>query len=584
MARSPKKATFQGVPTEKIAEAQTRWASIAVRMWRRVPSGRLSALGLVHMTPQELGNIEEYLKNKAGGGRFRVEPRNPDNLLQYCDPIPAFELEIEGAPKPATPAEHGLKAVAGGITAMEGVQTMQWQDPQQMQQQIEGLPQWMRSMPPNYIQAFSQGVNPSAVLRAMGEIPSAPAGQPSAPVAMYASDQLGVQQLQYTREQLTKERTERENDRKEWDRRFELMQQQMNEAKEQAREARERAEREKLEAKLEAMQSQKSSIDPTVWVGLATAFAPVLSAVVSSGQQKAAVQQEQATKAIELQMQGMNNLMQASTKKGGDLEGIVKLAVGLAPVLGPVLQKFAENRSPGAQADLFSTLAENNLTTLTTMGQFLQAMMEANGNDPWWRPMIESAVESVQQVGAQMAAAAGAKGPVVQQQVQQAQENGTRKPVSQGQQVASMIINSNGFPKELKTGAWFELLAAMHDQVDADQVAHHLSEHILHLALEDALPELLENVFDKPQEVLEMLLGPLPIKQQKPDYTSRIVRLTVHKLSTAMSVDIEGEGSDDVEADAAEGDGDFDSAPQAADSVPFDMQQQVGGGPQPQFA
>jgi len=126
---------------------------------------------------------------------------------------------------------------------------------------------------------------------------------------------------------------------------------------------------------------------------------------------------------------------------------------------------MAENKSPGAQADLFSTLAENNLTTLTTMGQFLQAMMEANGNDPWWRPMIESAIESVQQVGTQMAAQAGSRQAQAAQSA--APQGGNSKPpMTQGAMLATTIVNSSQFPAELKTGAWFQAIAAMHDQVE----------------------------------------------------------------------------------------------------------------------
>jgi len=561
MARSgPKKATYQGVPSDKIAEAQTRWENIYVKLFRRVAGGKLSALGPKHMTPQELAKIEEYLQQLAGGGKFRVEPRNPDNLLEYAEPIPPFEVEIEGHPKPATPAEHGVKGISGGISAMEGPQQMNWnpgQPPQAPNPPYEHMPGWMRSMPPSYGHAWASQMNPSYALNALGEQPRSN-GQP-APAAMYASDQIGVQQLNYTREQLTKERTEREQERKEWEKRFELLQSQINDSKEQAREAKLQAERDRLEAKLEAMQSQKSNIDPQVWIGLATAMAPVLSAMVSSGQAKAATQQEQATKAIELQMQGMNTLMSASAKKGSDLDGIVKSVAALAPVLGPVMAKWIENKSPGVQADLYSTLQEGNLTTLTTMAQFLQMMMEANGNDPWWRPMVESAIESVQQVGAQMAVQAGSKNPAVQQQAEQ-----TKKPaMTQGQTVATMVFNNAQFPRDMKTGQWFEIIAAMHDRIDADQVSHALAQHIVNLANNNSLPELIENIFDKPEEVLNMLVGPLPIKTQAPPYVEQVINLTAHKLRTAVPVDTEADEQPEPEAAQPE--------PEQSGAVPFNI-------------
>jgi hypothetical protein len=546
MARTPKKATFHGVPSDKIAEAQTRYDNIYVKLFRRVSGGKLSALGPKHMTPQELGQIEEYLRDLAGGGKFRVEPRNPDNLLEYADPIPPFEVEIEGHPKPATPNEHGLKGIGGGINAMEGPQQMNWNPGQvpnpanplaQPNVPYANMPDWMRALPPAMGASFAAQQNPNYVLQQLGEQPTG-GPQHAAPAAMYASDQLGVQQLNYTREQLTKERTERDADRKEWERRFELMQGNINESKEDARAAREKGERDKLEAKLEAMQAAKPAIDPAVWVGLATAMAPVLSAMVGSNQAKAATQQEQATKAIELQMTGMNTLMQASGKKGGELDGLLKTMVGLAPIIGPVLAKFADNKSPGAQADLYSTLAENNLTTLTTMGQFLQAMQESQGNDPWWRPMIESAIESVQTVGAQMAVQAGATSPAVQQAAQRAGEPGAAQAgMSRGQTTTSVIVNNPQFPAALKTGEWFKLIAAMHDEVDPDQVSHHVAQHIVNLANKEQLPDLIDNIFEKPEEVLNMLISPMPIAQQNPAYVEKVVRLTAHALRNAVEAD-----------------------------------------------
>lgn len=587
MARTPKKATFHGVPSDKIAEAQTRWENIYVKLFRRVSGGKLSALGPKHMTPQDLAKIEEYLQDHAGGGKFRVEPRNPDNLLEYCDPIPPFEVEIEGHPKPATPAEHGLKGMPGGINAMEGPRPMNWNPGQAPPNPVNPLaqpvipyahmPDWMRGLPPAMAHSFAAQQNPNYALQQLGEQPTGGPQTQGAPQAMYASDQLGVQQLNYTREQLTKERTERDADRKEWERRFELMQASINDSKEDARAAREKGERDKLEAKLEAMQQSKPSIDPAVWVGLATAMAPVLSAMVGSNQAKAASQQEQATKAIELQMTGMNNLMTQSGKKGGELDGLIKSVVGLAPILAPMLSKFADNKSPGAQADLFSTLAENNLTTLTTMGQFLQAMQEAQGNDPWWRPMVESAIESVQTVGAQMAVQAGANSPAVQQQANRAAAPGAAPGgMSQGQTMTSMIVNNPQFPAALKTGEWFKLIAAMHDEIDPDQVSHHVAQHIVNLANENQLPDLIDNVFEKPEEVLNMFIGPLPIANSNPAYVEQVVRLTAHALRNAVATDEPGAQAGavvDVPGAPVEHDGGIPSA--AADNgvgaVPFNI-------------
>ncbi len=599
-----KKATFQGVPTDKIEEALTKWENIYVKLFRRVAGGKLSALGPRNMTPHELVKIEEYLSELAGGGKFRVEPRNPENLLEYCDPIPPFEVEIEGRPKPATPAEHGLRGIGGGISAMEGPQPLLWGQqgygpaaaypgavgtdpagyaPPAYQQ---NLPAWMRQMPPVMAAGFAGQQQPGKVLNMMGEAqPSTSYAQ--APSAMYSSDYLGVQQLNYTRDALTKERAERESDRKEWEKRFEQMQQLMNDSKEEARAAREKAERDRLEAKLEAMtqaQQAKPAIAPETWVGLAGAMAPVLTAVVSSGQQRAATQQDAQTKAVELQMNGMQSLLAASQSKGGELEGILKTVAGLAPMVTPFITKMAENKSPGAQADLFSTLAENNLTTLTTMGQFLQAMMEANGNDPWWRPMIESAIESVQQVGTQMAAQAGSRQAQAAQSA--APQGGNSKPpMTQGAMLATTIVNSSQFPAELKTGAWFQAIAAMHDQVEAQQVGDHIAQHVVELANADALPDLLDGILGTdPRAVLDQLMSPMPISKQNPQYAESVIAATLDRLSQVSPVETTAEvlppspATPDVSPVPSASESNGASTPRAGGappSVPFDLGEPV---------
>ncbi len=585
-----KKATHQGVPTDKIEEALTRWEQIYVKLFRRVAGGKLSALGPRYMSPHELAKVEEYLGEMAGGGKFRVEPRNPENLLEYCDPIPPFEVEIEGRPKPATPSEHGLRGIGGGISSMEGPQPMLWgqagygpaQYPPQpgAAQPAPGYPQtlpgWMQQMPPAMAYNFAGQQQPLKALHMLGETPDRMHQQ--APSAMFSSDYLGVQQLNYTREALTKERTEREGDRKEWDKRFEQMQEMLNASKEEARAAREKSERDRLEAKLEAMtqtQNAKPAIPPEMWIGMATAMAPVLSAVVSSGQQRAATQQDAQTKAVELQMNGMQSLLSASQNKSSDVEGIMKTVAGLAPMVTPFITKMAENKSPAAQADLFSTLAENNLTTLTTMGQFLQAMMEANGNDPWWRPMIESAIESVQQVGAQMAVqASGGKGAPPAQGAAPG-----KPPMSQGSMLASTIVNSPQFPAELKTGAWFSAIAALHDGVDPEQISAHIAQHCVELSNADALPDMLQGLMGSESSarmVLSQLMDPMPVSKQKPDYIGEVIDATLRKLAQVQAP-MTAEGEEVAPATPASPD--LSVVPSAMDNgaqppppgVPFDL-------------
>jgi hypothetical protein len=67
-----------------------------------------------------------------------------------------------------------------------------------------------------------------------------------------------------------------------------------------------------------------------------------------------------------------------------------------------------------------------------------------------------------------------------------------------------------------------------------------------------------------------MLVGPLPIKTQQPQYVDRVVKLAAHKLSNAVPVEAEAETQPQHAARPP-----LEAVPSAADAIPFDINRQT---------
>ena len=95
-----KPPTHKGLPDPEVfIEAAKNWPQVLVKVRRQSGKGHWAMVcGGVLMTIKELANIEDWIaKSGAGGGMFRIEPKNPANEVEYAWPgVPPFTLEIEG--------------------------------------------------------------------------------------------------------------------------------------------------------------------------------------------------------------------------------------------------------------------------------------------------------------------------------------------------------------------------------------------------------------------------------------------------------------------------------------------------------
>jgi len=273
---------------------------------------------------------------------------------------------------------------------------------------------------------------------------------------------------------------------------------------------------------------------------IAAAVGPILTALISSSRERDA------------------RTLELVAKRERPDKGLAEALAALAPVLAPPLMEFFKNKSPAAQAELFSTLAENNLTTLSTMGSFLQTMMEMQGSDPWWRPLVENGIQSVTNAAQQYAALAKPPSATPSRDA----EEKPRAPLPQGRMIAMAIVNRPDFPRELKRGAWVEVMAALHDKAPPENIAQFVRDELIQMRDNNALPELLAQAFETPEQSIGALISLLPIYKTDRPYANTVINAIGDAVRATTGVETEDEAQDD------EDQGGSDAQP---DAIPFNL-------------
>lgn len=570
MANTGKSPTFQGVPLQQIQESMDKYTSIPIKVYRRNARGHLSVIGQWEKTPTELADVDMWLKDMWGGGRFRIEPRDPDNPTQYATPIPPFELEVEGPMKVANlgagggggggtygdgpsfsaPMPIGMPPGMPGMSMpgamMAGMGGMGGGRPDQRY-----LPPFVRAMEPQHQVAYAQQMG----IPLVSEIPGG--GGYTQPVMKFTPDALMKDEVERANTTIERERREREAERraaeiklealrKESDarhqetmKRLEQLDRERNEERARDRDRMQAAEMASLRAEIQQGQNRRPAIDPAIVASLA----PVLTALLTSGR-------ESQTRAAELQAKGVSDLMQATLARSdkNPLMDMVKTLGPLLVPLAPVLKDWWDSKSPRAQADLVATMAENQLTSIGMMARLVNDFSASAGGPgaepPWWMPMVQETMRGITSAAEKMSAGtkAAVAGPQTQLVVappasaQNAQPgaNGGFNPLNgmSGQQIAQLIFSDPRLPQDFKTREWLRILTELHDKRPVDGVAQLVSDHIRHL--DDKLPEALKGLWesDTPDQILASMFSMLPIAQMDPAYTQQFLQLVLDKLTT----------------------------------------------------
>lgn len=544
-----KKITRNFIPVDDIKELVSRGVQRAdVSLARRTARGQLAHWGKLVLTMEELADASEWARPNVGGGKWFFDVREENNPTErLMDP---FEIEVEGpkmdkgygtAPMGGPVGQH-IPPVGGFINAGGvPVAAVPAGGPgySATQHYNHGAPQ----PPQPHMQPHGANISPWAAQYAGQQ------GAPgyTQPVATHTSDAVAMGQLEEVNKKLAAMEKEREADRKASDRREEDLRKQVEDERQRARDAQVAAERESLLAQMRAMQEEMSAIKNApakekdtgmvdmlaiVIPGLAT----VLTGMMSASKDRDALAMDRQSKAQEMQMAGVNTLLQASVKS--DSKPMLEMVVQLAPILAPIAKEWWEAKSPRAQMDLVATMAENNVSTISMMAQLIDQFAQQGGDTPWYLPMIQETMQGVVQVAESVAnrnkEATGGAQPQQQQQAGAAAPAGQAQAtnVTEGEQVAFALNQDPDYPAELKTQEWTKIVIFLHNEHDPAEMGKAIAGYIRHLDENNALPAFLADVWDHPAETLSAFFKRFPVATRNRNYADQVYDRTIADLES----------------------------------------------------
>ena len=510
------------IPITRIQEIveTTGLDSFRVKLRRRTDSGRLANMKTIVTTVTELYEIDDHVQRFAGGGKYYIEVWHPtDKTKKFLD----FEILIDGPPKNLSPAVSTLvQSEQAERRALFTVPTPT----------DEETPAW--AMPS---QRYADR-----------------------PVATHTSDDIAmrtvedervrVRKLEEMTEQLRKDLAE---ERAIASARLEAARADRDRSEREAEKARHEAELKRLEERLDAAASKKLSL--VEMLPMAVPFVPVLISLIETRKSSAALEASRSDNLIKAQMEGVNQLMQATMagNKAG-ASGTSDLLKVILPAALPLVTAWLSANSPKAQAELLATQSDAQMQQL---GLVIQLIEQAYSGDPG-NPYIELAQSVVSQlvgVAQQIAKSQNKPSPVAmagQQAIQQltaalvpGQAPNQQIPAGQqapqpaqgaltpGEQIANQLFAHPACPKEMQTDEWFTIVAMLHDRDDADTTAQALATHIGNLDKLGTTPSFLEPVWDEPEKTLTKMLSFLPIWQADAVYAKTVIAKVIEILEAA---------------------------------------------------
>jgi hypothetical protein len=546
MASGKGTPSFKGVPRDKIIEAMDTYHQVDLRISRVNARGGRSSMGSFVKSPAEVNDIELWLRDLAGGGRFHVDPLKHGEAGR-ADPIPPFEIEIDGPAKAmkgseinTQPAQYGIPMAAPGMGAP--------------MMAAGGMPMGAGApfVDPKHLPNFARGMEPQhqvAYARSMG-IPVQTGHPGQAPANAFASDQIANKELDRAKEELARERAAREEERKEAQQREEETRRRMDRMEAQRAEDQRKAEadrhalemdrmradqardREQFQQQMQALQNRPvEAPKPTFSPEMLTALGGIVTAFISSNNERAARQ-------AEMQAQGQQALLQATMAKG-DSKPMMDMLKQVMPVAAPLLASFWESKSPKAQADLVATMAENQLTSISMMAELINSFGAGQENPPFWLPMAQETLRGVVQaaetmanknkdvggspVQAPTALPASAPTPAAAPASQV-----TAEPPFSPEQITQMIMQDSRYPAWGRTPEWAQALTLLHGR--SPDAAPYIANMLATLDRENRTPPEIADVWDRADEVLANILRPMPIWGYDNEYAVGVINQIIEIL------------------------------------------------------
>lgn len=571
-----KTKTLEEMPIDELRDAMANYEQVSLKITRRNEKGQIATVySDVNMTLEELLVIDGWLKANAGGGRFRVEARNPADKSKYI--VQPFHVGVEGMPRPPRflgNPQHQNPQV--GMEPQMNPYNPYGPHPQQpygYDQQPQPDPYGPPAPP------WAAGLHPS---QRGGYARSYRMGSSPAPGATVASDQLAIRQMEKQEAEKAAQIAKLEAQNQALLERLDRQAEEAKKEREEAREERHRAELRALEARMEALakpQETKSNSSADLIAALAP-FAPVLATMISSNK-------EASSKSLEVQQQGLTQLMQATLSQANKPDSTSEMIKTFLPMAMPLIQGMMENKSPAAQAQLFNSMVENNLNSVAMMAQLIEAFAGSGDQEPWWLPMVRETMTGV--VGmteAYMQGQGGLPGqlpqpamrplpephpgalpqgqpaqpgasaystvnldeapamqptPTPQPEPQHAPMGGVApaptQPTAHEMEEALKADASplhrlmlTQLPPDFQTPEWRIIALALHQTDDVEEVANFISGHVSHLMNFGLLPAALLDIEEDPARALDRVMGPLPISKENPKFAAAVLRAVITAL------------------------------------------------------
>ena len=306
-----KTATLEEMPVADLRDAMANYERVSLKVTRRNEKGQIATVySDVNMTLNELLDLDGWLKSNAGGGRFRIEVRDPQDKSKYV--IPPFNVGVEGPPRPPrflgnpahmggvpTPRYDNPGAVMNpynpnggptqpGYAAIQHTPFHGHQDPYQ-----PPPPRWLAGVHPSQ----RGGYLPPSMRNNANAMP--------APGATVASDALAIRQLEEQKAEARAQIAKLEEQNKSLQEKLDRMLDEMKSERERAREERHRLEMEQLRKEMELNRTQRAPQTDTNWLAALAPFAPVLTGMFQS-------RDNAASKSLEVQQAGLKTLMEAT--------------------------------------------------------------------------------------------------------------------------------------------------------------------------------------------------------------------------------------------------------------------------------
>lgn len=593
------------VPSDVFSELATSHEELSLRALRRNDRGQFQTVyaGFLFRT-DEMIYLDAWLKSHAGGGKFFIEVRRPeDKAILFT-----YHLPIEGAPRPAIPL--------GPVADDEPPSGYQIPNLPMMTQPVDddGSVSFFPHVPDTGGDSMTDPARPLPPAVATQEVPSGRWAQNLPPdqrrnfamaagVSTIPSDQLAMQQVQKLEAETAKLRAALDTERQKSEERLRTLEQQVVEQRAAAERARHEGEMKALSAKIEALMAERSRpVEPVApkqdlasIVAALAPLAPVLVALIQSNRAS-------ADKALEIQHQGMNQVMTAALATANrpapdPLAGLKDLL----PLAIPLIQNMISSKSPEAQATMISAMADSQMQTAAMYAQLLESMANMSGpSEP--RSMVAEILPHVfagiQKIGEAMASQSGAQPQqprqlgagqpqhVIQHAPQQRPqpapsahyqtvEDAPHAPVIQAtpQIVADatppdvtsapVSFDVEGIvaflPEGMRTGEWRAWLTMLHRGTSSRKMGGVLA-HLVVTAMEnDQLPpDMVESIQRSPVDALRGLAAFLPITTQNGDYVESVIHWTMISLNqivTEAQAEADAEGDEDEDDDeVSEGD------------------------------